>query len=86
MSAIKGTSRRVWITDADLQLLQQISDHTNLGQTELLSQMIHAAVRSISENGNRATFPLRFAILKETDQTQYSLAAERPGNHITTRK
>ena len=65
MTAMKGTSRRVWLTDLDMQMLQKISEETNLGQTELLSQMIHASLISITENQNRMTFPLRFTIRSE---------------------
>ncbi len=60
MDTIKGTTRRVNLSDSDLQMLKEISDSTNLSQVELLTQMVHAAIGCVHENGKRLTFPLRF--------------------------
>lgn len=66
---IKGTSRRVWMTDSDVARLKKLSEETNLGQTEILSQIIHAGLVSIEANQNRIVFPLRFKILDREEET-----------------
>jgi hypothetical protein len=64
MNIIKGTSRRTWLTDAAIQALKTISEKTNLGQTELLSQIMNAGLNSIVANGNTFLLPLKFHIVK----------------------
>lgn len=50
---VKGNMRRLYLTDEDLQKLAEISDATNLGQTEILSQVVHAGLAAWLELGGR---------------------------------
>jgi len=67
MDAIKGNVRRMYLSDPDLQDLKKLSDDTNLGQTELLTQIVHAGLASIKGNGNRILFPLKFSVAQEQE-------------------
>lgn len=60
MNAKKGSSKSLWLTDDDLTRLSEISTATNLGQTELLSQIVHAGLAAITANNNRMVLPLQF--------------------------
>ncbi len=72
MSQIKGTSRRSWLTDEDLRLLQKISERTKLGQTEVLSQILRAGLISIANNDHSFRLPLRFQVADEPVDGSFS--------------
>jgi 2,4-dienoyl-CoA reductase-like NADH-dependent reductase (Old Yellow Enzyme family) len=72
MGAIKGTSRRVWMSDPDLQKLKKISEAIRLGQTELLSQIIHAGLEAIGTDEHiRLELPLRFTPIRHVDSARW---------------
>ncbi|MCX8156625.1 MAG: hypothetical protein N3J91_09295 [Verrucomicrobiae bacterium] len=66
---IKGTTRRLYLTDEDLMRLKKLSETTNLSQSEILTQIVHAGLVSIEANQNRIVFPLRFKILDREEET-----------------
>jgi hypothetical protein len=60
MVTIKGTSRRVWLTDEDLQRLKEITEFTHMGQTELLTHIIRAGLHKIASEDKRIVLPFEF--------------------------
>lgn len=74
----KGTSRRVWISDADLNRLSQASEKTNLSQVEILSQIVHGALVSIEQSDYRLTFPVRFAPNTPLENSPYRVNEPTP--------
>ncbi|WCJ58870.1 hypothetical protein NXS98_14250 [Fontisphaera persica] len=81
-NTIKGTTRRLYIADEDLERLKRLSDETNLGQTEILTQIVHAGLVSLEANQNRITFPLRFKILDQKDEPRTTRPIGQPLKRI----
>lgn len=63
MSGVKGTSRRVWLQDAEMESLKKLSEDTELDQTDVLSKIIRAGLMALAANGNTFSEPMRFALL-----------------------
>ena len=71
MAKMKGTSRVVWMSDEDVKTLQAISDMVDLPQTQVISRIVAAGLKSIAANGNRFEVPLRFQTLTHQDVTRW---------------
>lgn len=65
MDNVKGNTRRAYLSDEDMELLKQISVATGLSQVEVLTQVIHAGLGAIEDNGRRISLPLRFETIQE---------------------
>jgi len=64
MPAVKRNTFRLYLNDEDTALMQGAAEATELGQSELMSKLMTAALRAVAQNGNRIPLPLKFAILE----------------------
>lgn len=58
----KPNTYRVYLNDEDSALMVKICQTTELGQSELLSKLMSAALRAVASNDCRITLPLRLKI------------------------
>ncbi|HEY1170863.1 MAG TPA: hypothetical protein VGH19_05780 [Verrucomicrobiae bacterium] len=62
---LKPNQVRIRLYADDEQVVRRISEHTRLSSTDVVSMILHAALRSIDENGGQFSLPLRFDISEQ---------------------
>ena len=72
-----GTCVRVYLTDEEIARLAAIAKTTEMSQTDLLSRLCTASIRTISDNGGRFPMPLRFQIEEEDSPPVRALPPKR---------
>jgi len=60
---VKPNVYRVYLNHEDTLRMKSICAATELGQSELLSKIVVAGLRSIEENHNAISLPLRFSVV-----------------------
>jgi hypothetical protein len=63
----KGNTLRLYLRDEDLQALGQLTEALEISQTEVMSRIMAAGIRSLMENGKRMPLPLKFRIAEGLD-------------------
>jgi hypothetical protein len=59
---LKPNQVRIRLYADDEEVVRRISEHTRLSSTDVVSMILHAALRSIEKNGGSFSMPLRFTI------------------------
>jgi hypothetical protein len=62
-TAKPGYSLRLWLSFEDLEKLKKAAAVTGLQQSEIMSQLMHAALICIEGDGYRLHFPLKFGLI-----------------------
>lgn len=73
----KPTTFRVYLGDDDESLLRDICSYTELGQTELLSKIAVAGIRTLMHNGRQVQLPLRFTV-EQPEPVDYLVLRDKP--------
>jgi|GEM_PF-3717225 len=58
----KGYGQQLWISEADLPILEKLAESVELPKTQVLSRIVAAGVRACREAGYRMPLPLCFRI------------------------
>lgn len=74
----KGTAARLYIGDAEIKILKELSEATNLSQTMVMSQIVTAGLRACAEAGNRLPLPLSFQIVGPNDPWRMNEERHQP--------
>lgn len=77
-----GYSVRVWLSNDDLERFKNLSEKTDLAQTEIMTKMLHAGMQAVVDDGFRLNLPVEFEVRKEI----YGLNEPRSIKPTTTRK
>lgn len=64
---LKPNTYRIYLNEEGAKLLNEGCDKTELGQTELLSRAVLAALRTLKKEKFQFTLPIKF-VLVETDE------------------
>ena len=59
---LKPNQVRIRLYADDEEVVRRISEHTRLSSPDVVSMILHAALRSIDKNGGSFSMPLRFTI------------------------
>lgn len=59
---LKPNQVRIRLYADDEELVKRISEETRLSSTDVVSMILHAALRSIDKNEGRFSLPLRFTV------------------------
>jgi hypothetical protein len=62
MPATKPNTFRLYLNEADTALMREVCEKTEMGQSELMSKLLAAALRAVADNGHRFVIPLRFRV------------------------
>jgi hypothetical protein len=68
MAAIKPNMFRVYLNAENSTLMQEICERIEVGQSELLTKLVTAALRAVKDNNYRISLPLKFEV-KETSES-----------------
>jgi hypothetical protein len=60
--ATKPNVHRVYLNDEDTELMKSACAKTELGQSELLTKLVKAALRAVEANEYRVSLPIRLRI------------------------
>lgn len=63
MNNEKGTARRLYLRGDDLARMDRIAKTTGLSQTELMTQILHAGIYAIEEQGGMLFLPFRLRVV-----------------------
>lgn len=74
----KGNTLRLYLRDEELALLQKLTEVLEIPQTEIMSRIMTAGIRALSQAGHRMPLPLKFQIDEALPQ--------EPKSSIKTRK
>lgn len=62
---LKPNQVRIRLYADDEAVVKRISEHTRLSSTDVVSMILHAALRSIEKNNGQFSLPLRFTLSDE---------------------
>jgi hypothetical protein len=78
MPDIKPTTYRVYLNQENADLMRAACAKLEIGQSELLSKLVSAALRSIASNDYRMSLPLRFVVSGEPEPSPHHRLNEPP--------
>ena len=58
----KGNVLRLYLKDEDLEILKALTEAVEIPQTEVMSRIMTAGLRSLRAAGNRMPLPLKFEV------------------------
>jgi hypothetical protein len=61
-STLKRNTFRLYLNEQDTLLMHKAAEVTELGQSELMSKLMSAALRAVAANDYRLPLPLKFRI------------------------
>lgn len=61
----KGNTLRLYLNDADLKALRDLTEALEIPQTEVMSRIMAAGIRALVEGGYRMPLPLKFSLADE---------------------
>lgn len=65
-TATKGSQVRVYLQDADFQILARLTEITEFGQGDICSRLLACALRAIEADGMKIEFPLRMQVKRDS--------------------
>lgn len=74
----KPTTYRVYLSEQDALLMKSICEKTELGQSELLTKAVSAALRAIDANSGRFSLPLRFSVQDSAETERRGALEPKP--------
>lgn len=74
----KGLALRVYVRDAELHSLRQLTEEFEIPQTEIMSRILSSGIRALREAGNRMPLPLKFEIVDCDKPAAYPKHSARP--------
>jgi hypothetical protein len=68
---LKPNMYRVYLNQEATARMLRICEKTEMGQTDLLSRVVNAALRAIEENNSRFHLPLKLAVVEDAPPEKY---------------
>lgn len=73
-----GYSVTLWLNNEDIEHLKRLSEATQIKQTDLMSRILHAGLKTIVENNYRLILPLSFRFSEGEEKEDRRASSKSP--------